>query len=252
MPSTIDERTLFLAWQDEETRRWYTVGKLDHVEGRYRFRYTEGARQAQKAGFEGVISFPDIENTYKSGEIFPLFANQVLSKKRPEYAEFIEWIALPEEKADPMAILARTSEKVSNTLEIYPQPDREAGRYVLHFFVRGVRHQTRAARERIADLQEGEELKLVLDVQNDFDPDACLLRTNEKHAGDMHNLGYLPRYLASEFGEADRREMRGASFEVVRVNPSPTPVHFRLLCRVSVEESVMSPFSSEEHQPLSI
>jgi hypothetical protein len=252
MATATDIQPLYLAWQDKESRQWYTVGKLDHTDGMYRFRYTKGASFAEAAGFNGVISFPNLNQTYYSKTIFPLFANQVLSEKRPEYDDFIQWIALPKSKADPMAILARTSERVSDTLEIYPRPEAVDGTYEFHFFVRGTRHQAEDAQNRIETLESGDELRMMLDVQNDFDPDACMLRTNEETEGDMHLLGYLPRYLASEFGRASREEARSSRFKVVRVNPPPTPIHFRLLCKIAIDESVMSPFSSEEHDPLTM
>lgn len=257
MPTPTGTRTLFLAWQDESSRRWYTVGRLDHVDGLYRFRYTEGARKAQEAGFQAIISFPVIGRTYKSNEIFPLFANQVLSERRPEYAEFIDWLALPESEADPVAILARTSEHVSNTLEIYPQPEKEGDHHVLHFFARGTRHQPQASQERISKLEPDERLRIAADFQNEFDPHACLLRTDEQYDGDMHILGYLPRYLASEIGRVIQEsgsaafdKIRKTRIEVVRVNESPTPVHFRLLCRASVDGSTVTPFTSDEHTPI--
>ncbi len=56
-------KTLFLAWQDkrEESRLWFPVGRLDADVERplYRFRYTGGAKRAEKeAGFPLLIEFP--------------------------------------------------------------------------------------------------------------------------------------------------------------------------------------------------
>ena len=46
----MNERTLYLAWQDKaQSRRWFPIGRLDaDVERpRYRFRYIGGAEQAK-------------------------------------------------------------------------------------------------------------------------------------------------------------------------------------------------------------
>lgn len=251
MASPSSSRTLFLAWQDAASRRWYTVGRLDYDGATYRYRYTPEAKKAQEdAGFDGVISFPDLDRCYESREIFPLFANQVLSEKRPEYEDYLEWLALPETEADPVAILARTSERVSNTLEIYPLPEEENGTLDVHFFVRGTRHQSSAAQKRIHDLEPGERLRLLLDVQNDFDADACLLRTNEQFEGDMHLVGYAPRYLASAFRRIGATDPHDIVIHVARVNPAPTPVHFRLLCKARLPAECAPLFHPDAHRPL--
>ena len=44
----MSERTLFLAWQDDSSRQWFPVGRLDADVGKasYRFRYIGGAKRA--------------------------------------------------------------------------------------------------------------------------------------------------------------------------------------------------------------
>jgi hypothetical protein len=245
-------RTLFLAWQDPERRRWYTVGRLDHEHGLYHFQYTHGAQEAQEVGFSPLVSFPELPGSYESDEIFPLFANQVLSERRPEYNDFIEWLSIPEHEADPVAILARTSERITDALEIYPCPEEnENGQQSVHFFVRGLRHQAKASTDRTKLLETGERLRLLPDIQNQHDNRACLLRTDEKHEGDMHLLGYLPRYLAGELAEQDDEVVADCEVEVKRVNPAPAPIHFRVLCSLRMTRSADTrPFDSPYHQPV--
>jgi hypothetical protein len=244
-------RTLFLAWQDPERRRWYTVGRLDYDGDVYCFRYTEGAMKAQAVGFTPVLSFPDLRTTYRSPSLFPLFANRVLSKKRPEYPAFVEWLSLTQHEADPMALLARTSERVTDTLEVYPRPEAVDGTYRVHFFARGLRHQAEASVARVTKLEPGERLRLMPDVQNEYDGHAVALRTDETYPRDMHLVGYVPRYLASELARHDRDLVRQSVIEVKRVNPAPAPIHFRLLCRLTMAwPPGHTPFASDEHRPL--
>jgi len=250
--STENVRMLFLAWQAPSERSWYTVGRLDQSNGTYVFRYTKGAKQAQKRGFDPIVSFPDLDRTYESDEIFPLFANQVLPRSRPEFDDFVDWLGLPKDEADPVAILARTGEQVTDTLEIFPYPKQlSEDKYVVHFFVRGLRHQSSCTIERVRHLEPGDSLRLMPDIQNEHDADACMLRTAEQVEPPKHLMGYLPRYLAREFVELSKEQMAQSTVEVVRVNPSPAPVHFRILCRLTMRWEVdHAPFDGEVYQPL--
>jgi len=245
-------RTLFLAWQDPDERRWFTVGRLDQENDTYVFRYTQGAEQAQEWGFDPIVSFPILHQTYESDEIFPLFANQVLSRSRPEFEDFIDWLSIPKDEVDPVAILARTGEQVTDTLEIFPYPKKlNENTYVVHFFVRGLRRQSSCAVKRVQRLKAGEPLRLMPDIQNEHDPNACMLRTSEREERDMHLMGYLPRYLAREFAELSKEQMTRSTVEVVRVNPSPAPIHFRILCRLTMDwEPDHAPFDAPVYQPL--
>jgi hypothetical protein len=250
--STQDVRTLFLAWQDPDERSWYTVGRLDQKNGTYVFRYTQGAEEAMGQGFNPIVSFPDLRRTYESDEIFPLFANQVLSRNRPEFDDFVEWLSIPKDEADPIAILARTGDQVTDTLEIFPYPTKLSEHtYVVHFFVRGLRHQSSCAIERVQQLEPGDPLRLMPDLQNEHDEDACMLRTAEREKQAKHLMGYLPRYLAREMAKLSREQVARSNVEVVRVNPSPAPIHFRILCRLKMHwETDLEPFSSRVYQPI--
>ena len=244
--------TLFLAWQAPQSRRWYPIGRLDRTGGVYRFAYTEGVRAAQaESEFRPLVSFPDLHTVYQSDEIFPLFANRVLSPNRPDYGEFVEWLSLTEHEADPMAILARSGgHRSTDRLEIFPCPSRaDGGPLRVHFFVHGLRHQTPQAQERVTRLEPGERLRLCWDQQNTRDDAARNLRTDEVEDGDMHYVGYLPRYLAHDVGrlpiDADTPRV-----EVERVNPA-APIHFRLLCRMTADwPDGFEPFEAPEYRPL--
>lgn len=252
LSSSKSVRTLFLAWQDPDERRWFTIGRLDQKNGTYVFRYTKGAEEAQDRGFSPIVSFPDLYRMYESEEIFPLFANQVLSRSRPEFDDFVDWLSLPKDEADPVAILARTGEQITDTLEIFPYPKKlNSHTYEVHFFVRGLRHQSPCAVDRSKRLEPGEPLRLVPDIQNEHDPNACLLRTAERTEQDMYLMGYLPRYLARELAHLSPEQMAESTVNVLRVNPSPAPIHFRILCRLTMKwEPNRALFDAPEYQPL--
>lgn len=231
--------TLFLTWQDPDSRQWFPVGRLDVVgangDRSYTFAYTNGALDAAGQGdFHPLVSFPDLHGEYESDTIFPLFANRVMPRSRPDYPEFVEWLSVAESADDPIAVLARSGgRRATDTLEVFPAPEVSAdGQQEAVFFVHGLRHQTQAARERALSLEPGERLRIQYDVQNERDRYALTLRTDERFDGDMHTLGYFPRYIASDVVPRILDAPESVVVTVERVNRPPAPANFRLLCRL--------------------
>ena len=97
---------LFLTWQDPETRNWYPVGRLTMENGDYVFVYTTGAQAS--AGFIPFGSMNQLGVKYVSKILFPLFANRLLTKSRPEYDRFLSWMGFYQREANSLELLART------------------------------------------------------------------------------------------------------------------------------------------------
>jgi len=97
-------KSLYLAWQAPKdcnrSKAWFPIGRLDAESedagiSSCRFRYIGGAaRAAEEVGFEPLVSFPDFQEDYRSGKLFPLFHNRVISPKRADFAEYIDWLGL--------------------------------------------------------------------------------------------------------------------------------------------------------------
>lgn len=242
-------KTLFLAWQDTNSRSWSTIGRLTFDGVRYKFVYTQGVKEAQqKYRFEPLLSFPRLDEVYTSTHLFPVFANRLMPRSRPDYSSFIQWLNMPQHEDDPIAMLARSGgQRETDTLTVFPCPEPdEEGRYNLHFFLHGLRHLPESAIERINCFESGERLWLAHEFQNPFDPQALTLHT-ENH----YIVGYCPRYLNSEVFKLLRQNPRFVDVRVERVNQSPTPLQFRLLCNMTAQCSEdFRPFSSQEYQPL--
>src|SRR3954463_2868057 len=99
-------RTVYVAWQDPKSRDWYPVGRLTH-NGKYRFVYTEGA--AVSPDFLPFGRMTDLNVAYESDNLFPLFANRLLPKSRPEYSDYLRWLDVDEDDPlSPLAILSRS------------------------------------------------------------------------------------------------------------------------------------------------
>jgi hypothetical protein len=244
---------VYLAWKSPSLRKWYTIGRLRREAARYQFVYTRGAEHAvAEGGFEPLASFPKLDRVYESADFFPFFANRIPAPGRGDFDSFAEWLTMPRDVRDPIALLARSGgRRVTDSLELF-QPPQPGASLVVHFFVHGLQHMAPASIERANTLQQGDRLFLVHDVQNPHDPNALLLRTNDDHRkGDIYVVGFCPRYLADDFLEVVRRSQEQAAVRVLRMNPPPAPEWFRILCSFSAPwPAGYEAFSGDQYQPL--
>lgn len=242
-------KTLFLAWQDPDSRTWFPVGKLTQEDGLYHFSYLQGAIVAkEQANFQPLWSFPDLSHCYSSTQLFPLFANRLLRPSRPDYKDFVQWLNIPEQEDDPIALLARSGgRRKTDSFEVFPYPERdEQGRYHIHFFAHGLRHFPEEIQQYIQSLQPETPLLVTHDIQNPVDSRALILRTE-----DLHFVGYCPRYLTQDFFKLVCQFPQQVKVTVERVNRPPTPLQFRLLCSLTTDWSKdFHPFSDPIYQPL--
>lgn len=242
-------KSLFLAWQNPVSRTWHPIGRLTFDGRLYRFGYIQGAVIAKEEGnFKPLWAFPDLKHIYESAELFPLFANRLLRRSRPEYSDFVQWLNIPENEDDPIALLSRSGGKrATDSLEVFPCPESDAqGKYHLHFFSHGLRHLWPETQRRINALRLDEKLYIAHDCQNEHDPKALMLRTEDKCV-----VGYCPRYLVDDIFELLCRAPQKLNVLVERVNLPPTPLQLRLLCNLTAEWSAdFQPFSGSAYQPL--
>ncbi len=82
---------LFVAWRftTPDGGRWGPIGRLEYTGAGYRFVYTQGARKLP--GFVPFPEMPDLDAVCESDELFPLFANRLLARSRPEYEAYLAW-----------------------------------------------------------------------------------------------------------------------------------------------------------------
>ena len=223
---------LFVAYRgDAQHVGWGPVGRLVHEDGFYRFCYTQGA--STLPGFRAFPQMEDLTQVYESEELFPLFANRLLSPSRPEYDAFLRWGGFdPNNPPDPIAILGVTEGiRQTDQVEVFPcpMPDFE-GCYLNKFFLHGIRWVHRAAQERISDLQPGERLFVMTDPCNEYDPNAVAVRTNDTTGRLI--IGYVPRYFARDVKQVLAEcHPEFVEITVERVNRD-APIQQRLLCRV--------------------
>lgn len=240
--------TLFLAWQDPKDRSWLPVGRLDFHDGMFRFVYTKGARKS--AHFVPFGRMTELAVIYESPSLFPLFANRLLSRQRPEYSDLIRWVNLKEGEDDPLGLLARTGgTRDTDCLEVFPKPEPDCeGRYTLSFFSHGARYLLPTTIDLINEIREGEHLFLMPDPMNPHDRFALALRTENPPV----LVGYCPRYLAQDFLRLMDEGRENLTVAVEKVNRD-APLQLRLLCRLSAPwPENFQPCSDEVYEPIPV
>ena len=225
---------LYIAARQEGLRSgfWSPVGRLEHLDDLYRFVYTNGAKTLE--GFKPFSGMENLESVYESDELFPLFANRLPSPSRPEYEAYLAWGGFdPSAELDPLDLLGVTRGlRQTDMLEVFPCPVRdESGKYLSKFFLHGVRWMHPAAHEKIAQLKEGDELRLLFEVDNPADEYAVQLQTTDIQ--ERLPLGYVPRYLARDVRTlCDECGAGVTKVRVEKVNMG-APMQQRVLCSMS-------------------
>ena len=247
----MNAKTLFLAWQDkrEERRLWFPIGRLDVDVERplYRFRYTGGAKRAEKeAGFPLLIEFPRLDEEYRSSELFPLFQNRVMNRTRPDFTDYLRTLDLSEE-ADPIEILSASGgERATDTYEVFPPIKKDVdGSFTCRFFLHGWRHVNPSAQKRIDRLKPKEKLYVTLELTNPATGLAAQIQTT-----DYYMVGWAPRYLVPDLTAAMTEWPGTYEAEVVRINSQPAPSKQRVLIEMRGRWSAYEPMTGKDFTPL--
>ena len=237
-------RTFFIAWQDPDTRGWRPVGRLTFEKGLYRFVYTKGAKAKNFTPFGRMTK---LELTHESSELFPLFANRLLSKSRLEYLDYLSWLNLSAHEDTSLSELALTGGiRGTDSLMVFPCPEPLNGTYHVRFLSHGLRYLAVEAQKLVEQLKPESRLYLMHDVQNEHDPLAISIRTEPAMI-----VGYVPRYFTNDFRFLlSKNEKDAVRVVVERVNRG-APIQFRLLCSITANwPKGFQPCSGILFQPL--
>jgi hypothetical protein len=229
-PATGTPSQFLVLWQHSETRTFHRIGLLERSELGYRFGYEPQVRQV--AGFEPLLNFPDIDRLYESADLFPVFANRVMTTRRDGYADYVSALGLGP-SPEPFEVLARTlGARATDRIQVLPLPDASLdGRLQLVFLVHGIRHVDPTGL-RVAGLHAGDPLFVTAEDHNPVNPLAVLVSDRPAASRDT-SLGYVPdalttlvRRLIAESTELDLR--------VERLNPEEglLPDSMRVLARL--------------------
>lgn len=223
---------LVVVFQEPISRRWFPVGLLSFEQGLYHFRYTRGAVDAKEAGtFIPFGVMTDLEATYRSEKLFPLFQNRVMPRSRPEYKSYTRWLLgetdAPEELS-PMQELGRSGgARATDNIQLYPVPKNVDGNYRMSFFAHGVRHLSESAQQAIDTQRLRTRLQVRPDPNNEHDSDALTLWTEVPSM----LVGYCPRFLCLDFLTVLHEEPQ-AEVVLAQVN-ADAPLQFRYRCELT-------------------
>ncbi|MGC5165670.1 hypothetical protein [Luteimicrobium sp. DT211] len=241
-PAAPSPQRMIVAWQHPDSRAILPVGVLTRTERDYTFAYLESVREID--GFRPLLGFRDFDQRYHSSELFHLFAQRVMSSRRPDYARYVTELGLNPEDFEPWEQLARSQgSRAVDRLQLFPVPSVVGGSVRCAFLVHGTRHVP--GQEFVVDgepvlmslmeyeamlsaLEAGTEVHLLSQPENLVNPEALLV------VGDARSpLGWVPDFLVHEVRRL--QEVTTVEARVLRVNGAEASPHLRVLAELRAE-----------------
>lgn len=224
--SEVTARRLLVTRKLSDGDLYRKIGFLVFKNGEYRFEYIK--KSVESDWFSPLPGLSKHDSGHRSPQLFPIFAERVISSRRPDRPETLRALGLPEDAA-PIEVLNRTGgRRVGDTIELVPMPDLSPDRsFSMLFLVHGVRHSSEDAQRRIGQLQRDEQLSLRADSTNPINTLAVQVAD-----GDGVTLGFVPDPLAP-FVQDVLADPRGHRLSVEQANGPSVGFHFRLLVRLS-------------------
>ena len=221
--------SVYLAWQDSSSRRWFPVGRLVRSGSNqecFEFAYVQGAQQAKEsAGFIPIPGFPKMDKSYRANELFPAFRSRTMNMSRPDRAGYLRQLGLDETKWDAVTELSISGgQSRADNFEVFPaiEPDSN-GRFETRFVLHGMKQVNKHAIERSGTLQVGEPLQLSFELNNPAAAHAILVLSS-----DYYPLGWLPRYLVDGMHRDNAWMVSEVDVCVAQVNQA-APLSHRVL-----------------------
>lgn len=205
---------LLVSRQDPKTRTYSRIGELRRDGEQFVFAYDPGATRPLPGLRLGV--------EHRSSELFPIFAERVMSPHRADHSLAMQQLGLAPE-AGPFEVLAVSGgQRTGDTYEVTPLP--QAGPIQLPFLVHGIRHLTADEQAHIDAITTGQILTLRHEPENQVNDRAVLV------ADDGVRLGYVPDPLVEYVRNIMQRDHE---IRVERRNPAEAGFHMRLLVVVA-------------------
>lgn len=243
---------LLVLWQNPISRRYRAIGRLSFDGNEYVFGYTQGAKHALEEGFRGLPGLRKGPERYTSPRLFPFFAQRTLDPTRPDYEGYLDSLGLDAHALPLEQMLHSGGSRAADTIQLIQRPKLQGTSISLVFLAHGVRHVPtnnlglRTGPRQIdpsdheaalAGLETGEALTILEEPNNEYDPLATLVATEEGTP-----LGYVPRELCRGVQELARNG--NLSLKVLKSNGPGAPDHLRLLVQLHAESVEENPFDS--------
>lgn len=181
---------MWLIWKQPESRRRYKVGTLKYDNEEYIFEYTNPElNDAHKAGFEYFPGFDNINEVYKSVELFANIETRLPNPKRPDYLEILNAYNLKKDSSKLEILKATKGRLLTDNYEFVPSFDTDK----IEFDVAGTRY-CKEIKKCINLIKINDKLLLELEPDNIYDQNAIKVILEKN--GKKYHLGYVPRYYA--------------------------------------------------------
>lgn len=236
---------LYVAWQDDVSRKWNTIARLSKIGLGYDFVFTQGVKKLNNIPAD--VFKMDPRYTYVFDRLIPLFTNRIPPRSRGDFAKIAAWLNI-QDTNDEFELLSKFGLiPGTDSILLYPEPQINNGIYSLEFFVHGIRHMHSDVLTWCDKLEAESQLLPVLDVQNPVDPCAVALRSTK----DTILVGYVPTFYAPDIKTilSDEELCSSARITVVK-NNIDAPIQLRLLCRFEAEvRKDFEALRSDIHRP---
>jgi hypothetical protein len=196
-----DPSELTLSWrapEQVESRTRWAVGVLSVRGARPTFRYLEGdefrdanlGRSESQLAALGYRGYPAFESRRSKDRIFTegvleAFLRRLPPTSRSDFPAYLELFRYRGDNLAPMTLLALTSARLpSDGFALIDRLDPGSTACDTVLEVAGYRHQSLEARE----LPDGVELEFFPEPDNQFDPDAVMIRAGETKIGYVDRL----------------------------------------------------------------
>ena len=242
------ELSLYVTWRHPEGLI-HPVGLLTrrvlNGSDSYRFVYLKSSESIE--GFRRLPGLPDLHRAYESQDLFPVFRNRQMSRRRPDYARYVEKLNLDID-CHPFEVMARNEgRRLTDRIEVFAPPARTVdGNLTTLFFARGIRHREGAS-QAVSDLRPGDTLELANDSHNEVNPRAIFVNT-----ANHEPVGWVPDYLVNTVH--DLRDLIGqdaTSVTAEHINPPDVAPSMRLICRLTAPwPDHYEPLTGPDFQPI--
>ncbi|MFE3576575.1 HIRAN domain-containing protein [Lysinibacillus sp. NPDC059133] len=216
-------QSLWLVWQNAETRLFYHIGTLSFTNNQYEFYYTWQSASGQKVkdalenGYMLHPSFPDLQKCYKANELFAAFDRRLPSEKRADFTQIISELHLSAAPSK-MELLEQTRGKLATDTYSFEKPLKvENDKLVTAFFVHGMRHQQDLPTNWADIVKMTNRVYLQAEPENPVDKNAIAI-----YAGMGTKLGFVPRFYATGISALLKRGLQ-PTIQVDTINDKSTP-----------------------------
>ncbi|MEK4488775.1 HIRAN domain-containing protein [Paenibacillus sp. FSL L8-0493] len=202
------KKTLWLVWQNVNTRLFYHVGTLSYYENQYHFQYTYESKHqykincALKNGYLLHPMFPILKKEYTSPSLFGAFKRRLPSEKRVDFKEILADLKLSKSYTE-MDLLERTRGKLASDEYSFEKPLLiKNGVLTTSFFISGM-YYLELPDNWVNTIIIGEDLLLRPEPQNPVDKDAIGIYTERGL-----QLGYVPRFYTTSLGILMKNQLK--------------------------------------------